>query len=607
MEIRILGPMEVMDGSRRLTVPAGRARALLALLALRAGEPLAADRLIDELWGEEPPPTASTALQGLVLKLRRTLGRSAIETSGGGYRLAVAPEAVDAVRFKTMIERARVADTDDRARILREALALWRGPALADFAYEPFAQSAIAALDESRLSVVEDRIDADLSLGRTSLAAEIADLVEQYPLRERLRALLMLALYREGRQSEALDAYLAARATMNEEIGVELGPALQELQKAILRQDVSLSFTPATAAAGPWLPRERGMALSLALAEVYLVLGRFTDAQRMLRDVADAGDEATAQAARLELARIQFIVGPDPVPLEEIEREAQNAVAFFGNDDAVVERAVFLIGCVQMREGKMVDSESAFRDSLARADRVGHMRERMATRWMTGEIVVNGPTAVPKALQQIDELGTMGDMEHPGLLMQRGALTAMTGRVDEARFFIGRAREICVDVLGAPRLLIFVYAAEAALASLAGDLDAAEGAMRRRLEIAQQGEERESIAQAAGWLALLLKRLGRSDEADEFARLSVTRAPFGVPGRAIALAASGDARGAVEIVPEELPNLRADLLLEAARELRAARDEAAARTAEDEAARLYRLKGNILSAERLVPTVLAPV
>ena len=563
-----------------------------------------AERLIDELWGEQPPPTASTALQGLVLKLRKAIGREVLETEGGGYRLAVEPDDVDAARFKTLIEGAHGASPEERARALREALALWHGPALADFTYEPFAQSAVAALEEMRLSALEDRIDADLALGRSGLSPEIAELIDRYPFRERLRSLLMLALYREGRQSEALDAYLAARATMNEEIGIELGPALQELQKAILRQDVSLSFTPSTAAAGPWLPGERTMALSLALAEMYLVLGRFGEAQVMLRDVIDAGDKATAQAARLEHARIQFIIGPDPVPLENIEREARAAAEFYADDDAVVERALFLIGCVRMREGRMLDSDAAFRDGMARADRVGNMRERFGTRWMTGEILVNGPVLVRDALEQFEQLAM--SVEHPGLLMQRGVLTAMDGRVEEGSALIARAREVVVDVLRAPRLLVFVSAAEAAIALMAGDIEAAQRAMRTRLGIALRGEEQESIAQAAGWLALLLKRLGRKTEAEGFATMSLARAPFGVPGRAIALAATGDPRAAVDIVPGEMPNLRADMLLELAIDLRSRGDEAGAKDAEREAARLYRLKGNQISAKSLLPTALAP-
>ena len=173
MEFRILGPTEVLDGGRRVPLPSGRGRALLVLLVLHAGQPVSADRLIDELWGEGPPPTARTVVHGLVSKLRGLLEPSSgkarldtlLQTFGSGYRLAIEPDAVDAHRFKQLIDGARVAPAEVRAARLSEALALWRGPALADFSYEPFAQRAITALEELRTQAIEDRIDADLASG----------------------------------------------------------------------------------------------------------------------------------------------------------------------------------------------------------------------------------------------------------------------------------------------------------------------------------------------------------------------------------------------------------------------------------------------------------
>jgi DNA-binding SARP family transcriptional activator len=157
MEFRILGPMEVLDGQRHLDLPAGRARVLLALFILRAGEAVAVDRVIDDLWGEYPPPTVHTIVQGFVSRLRKILepGRdpreqpAILQTAGQGYRLAIDPEAVDAHRFTRLLEEARDVDHEARSSLLRGALALWRGPALADFTYEPFAQQPIAALESS--------------------------------------------------------------------------------------------------------------------------------------------------------------------------------------------------------------------------------------------------------------------------------------------------------------------------------------------------------------------------------------------------------------------------------------------------------------------------
>src|SRR5687768_879584 len=190
MEFRILGPTEALDGGQRLPLPSGRGRALLALLALHAGEPISADRLIDELWGEDPPPTARTVVQNLVSRLRRVIEpdkarvRRAVrlETVAGGYRLAVDPEAVDAHRFKRLIDEARGAPVGKQASMLSAALALWRGPALADFMYEPFAQRAITALEELRTQVIEDRIEADLASGRaTELVPELEQLIGDHP------------------------------------------------------------------------------------------------------------------------------------------------------------------------------------------------------------------------------------------------------------------------------------------------------------------------------------------------------------------------------------------------------------------------------------------
>ncbi|MGH2381010.1 MAG: BTAD domain-containing putative transcriptional regulator, partial [Candidatus Limnocylindria bacterium] len=273
MEFRILGPTEVVDGERRVPLPSGRGRALLALLALHAGEPVSADRLIDELWGEDPPPTARTVVHGLVSRLRGVLEPGSakaqpgalLQTFGSGYRLAIEPDAVDAHRFKRLIDESRGAPEEVRAAKLSAALSLWRGPALADFLYQPFAQRAISALEELRIQAIEDRIEADLASGRAAdLVPDLEQLIQDHPFRERLRGSLMLALYRSGRQADALQGYRDARSLLVEELGLEPGPALRELETAILRQDPALEVpstdrarTGPPGSSGSWLPRER--------------------------------------------------------------------------------------------------------------------------------------------------------------------------------------------------------------------------------------------------------------------------------------------------------------------------------------------------------------
>jgi predicted ATPase/DNA-binding SARP family transcriptional activator len=231
VEFRILGPLEVVNHGQPLPLGRGRQRALLALLLLHANRTISSDLLIDALWGEKPPPTAIAVLQNYVAKLRRTLGPDALVTRAGGYLLRVDPEDVDAARFERLVGDRRFHD----------ALALWRGPALADFAYEQFAHAETSRLEELRLNALEERIDADLASGRHGeVVAELEALVREHPLRERFRAQLMLALYRSGRQADALEACRDARRALVEELGIEPTAALKHLETAILRQDSSL-------------------------------------------------------------------------------------------------------------------------------------------------------------------------------------------------------------------------------------------------------------------------------------------------------------------------------------------------------------------------------
>ena len=231
MEFRILGPLEVLENGHRVELGGAKQRALLAILLLHANEVVSNDRLIDALWEDDAPETARKALQVYISQLRKTLGKERIATHSPGYRLEVEPDELDLSRVQRLLESGRAA----------EALALWRGPALADFSYERFAHGEIARLEELRLACLEERIESDLERARhASLVGELETLVLEHPLRERLRAQLMLALYRSGRQAEALEAYQAAREALVEELGIEPGRSLRELQQAILQQDPAL-------------------------------------------------------------------------------------------------------------------------------------------------------------------------------------------------------------------------------------------------------------------------------------------------------------------------------------------------------------------------------
>jgi WD40 repeat protein/DNA-binding SARP family transcriptional activator len=255
LNFRLLGPLEVAgDDGVELSIGTGRQRALLGLLILRGNELVGSDRLVEDLWGHSPPPTAQRMLHNQVFTLRRALGRNGrLETHGSAYRLNVRPGERDIDRFEELLASGRAwmeSDPERAAETLRQALGLWRGAALSDLAFESFAQPEIARLEERRWAAFEAWCEAELALGRhADLVAELEAAVADQPLRERLHGQLMLALYRCGRQAEALDAYRRARTTLVEEIGVEPTAELRELQAAILAQDPALA-----APAAPNLP-----------------------------------------------------------------------------------------------------------------------------------------------------------------------------------------------------------------------------------------------------------------------------------------------------------------------------------------------------------------
>jgi DNA-binding SARP family transcriptional activator len=245
---RVLGPLEADVDGRPARLGSPKQRVVLALLLLQPSTLVPATRLIDGLWGDEPPTSAPNLVQGYVSGLRKALGKDAIGTRGVGYVLRVPRGALDLQLFEQLAhDGSQALERDDpvgAAALLREALALWRGPALADLADEPLLESAIARLDELRVLALERRIEADLAVGRhADVIGELERLVAEHPLRERTRGLLMTALYRSGRQAEALEAYNEARWMLVEELGIEPSASLAALQLSILRQDASLAPT----------------------------------------------------------------------------------------------------------------------------------------------------------------------------------------------------------------------------------------------------------------------------------------------------------------------------------------------------------------------------
>src|SRR5262245_36785061 len=241
MEFRILGPLEVTSDGQALELGGAKQRALLAVLLIHANEVVSQDRLIDALWDDDPPASSAKALHVYVSGLRKVIGKERLERREPGYLLHVEDEEFDLARFLNFHEQARPA----------EALSLWRGPPLSDFAYNGFAQAEIGRLEDLRLTCLEERIDQDLRAGRhAEVTGELEALVAEHPLRERLRAQWMLALYRSGRQADALAAYQDARRVLVDELGIEPGRELRDLHQKILNQDPVLDLDVATTDAG---------------------------------------------------------------------------------------------------------------------------------------------------------------------------------------------------------------------------------------------------------------------------------------------------------------------------------------------------------------------
>jgi DNA-binding SARP family transcriptional activator len=328
VEFKVLGPLEVLDAGRPLDLGAPRQRALFAYLLLHANEVVSTDRLAEALWPEEIPKTAAKAIQVYVSALRKALGsaRHVLETRAPGYRVRVEPGELDLQQFEQLLAKARSEEPAARAATLRGALSLWRDAPLADFAYEPFVQTEAARLEELRQLALEERIEAELELGGgRELLGELQALVAERPLQERPRALLMHALYRAGRQSEALDVLREGRRLLDEELGLEPGPELRELERAILRQDQALSVesrppqeAPRSIVAVP--DSAVSVALLLPLAEALaggprvreLVLARVVPAAELSATAASLGEARRELVDRGTTVRVAAFSSSSP-------------------------------------------------------------------------------------------------------------------------------------------------------------------------------------------------------------------------------------------------------------------------------------------------------
>jgi DNA-binding SARP family transcriptional activator/ABC-type branched-subunit amino acid transport system substrate-binding protein/DNA-binding beta-propeller fold protein YncE len=397
METRILGPLEVLVEGERVEIKGGKQRELLAILLIHANDIVSPDRLIEGLWGETPPASALKTLQAYVSRLRGTLGAAsgALETHGHGYRLRVEPGQLDAELFRSGLEEGRRAlargEADAAAERLRQALALWRGPALAEFRYEDFAQAEITRLEELRLAAREERIEADLELGRhDELVVELEALVSVQPLRERPRGQLMLALYRSGRQAEALRAYQEGRRALAEELGLEPSESLQRLERQILDHDPALAAParparPRIVPAAAWRhPRSivaaGALVLAVAIGAAFYQGTRGSetiDASGALALDPSSGDLVasvplgTAPSAVAVGDGSVWVVDADDRTISEIDPETRSLKQSFGTssiptDIAVGDGAVWITNAAI--DAQSNDSEGLLPASVSRLD-----------------------------------------------------------------------------------------------------------------------------------------------------------------------------------------------------------------------------------------------
>ena len=419
MEFHILGPLEVLDGGRPVPLRRGRLRVVLAALLLQRNQVVSVDRLVDDLWGDRPPANAANALQVYVSRLRRALapnGRELIRTQGAGYLLLVDDGAVDLDRFERLADAGRQAllrgNADRASTSLREALALWRGPPLTDLPSEEFARQALGRLEESRLAALEDRIEADLACGRHAvLVGELETLTAEHPYRERFRSQLVLALYRSERQAEALELCRETRRTFVDELGIEPGRHLQELERAILAQDPALTA-----------PTERAPSMRAPQAAPSANGGPDAEApgqgeRRIITAVAADVLDLTTVGASLGAERSKFL-------FDEVGKLLTAEVVRFGGTlvRSTVDGLSALFGAPVARED---DAERAVRAALGMQRAMSHYAAEVAEAYSVElelRIGVNtGPVSLRPELHRDKRYDALGETVDRASHLQRNA------------------------------------------------------------------------------------------------------------------------------------------------------------------------------------------
>ncbi len=622
LEFLILGPLEVRRAGLRLDLGPPKRRTLLAALLVHANEVVSPERLVECLWHSEAPATARAVLQNHVHGLRELLGADRVDRVGQGYRLVVMDGELDSVRFLELVERARPPDVATRAALLREALACWRGDPLTGTPIDGDVLLELDHLAELRLVALERLLETDVELGRSAeIVPELEALVASHPLREGLWRLLMLALHHSGRDADALDAYRRAHRTLVDEVGLEPGPALRELQRKILVGDVPSAddFVDRGAALLPMDRRERARAL-VGYATTIARRGDLPRAEAAFRkasqDAAAADDRVAAAQAGLRLAQTQMY--RQTIGLREYLAHAQEAAAAAdeAGDDGALAEALRAQGHMLRDLGRAAEAAEVLRDAAAAAVRAGdRWQEAMALGARAMALAVSAAPADDVIAECDRVLATLRDWppEGPtGLWTSLGLMHTHAGRLDRARKFFDRAKTGS-QRLGAPGRLAFATSWSGWAELIVGDLDAAEADLQTAYELCRAYPVALCLhAPQLGYVAALRGRLEEAEQlglegkhtagSEDFTAQVSWRSTLALVSslRSDHAPALALAEEAVEIARAgDWTLLTAERLADLGRTLRRAGDEAGCTRAFAQAAALYEAKGSALCLERL--------